>query len=40
MLLTQAPSVRGTITANGKPVANATVIVLGGAEYTTRTDAM
>jgi hypothetical protein len=39
MLMTQAPPVRGTITANGKPVANATVIVLGGAEYTTRTDA-
>lgn len=39
MLLAQAPSVRGTITANGKPVANATVIILGGAEYTTKTDA-
>jgi len=39
ILLTQAPSVRGTITANGKPVANATVVVLGAAEYTTRTDA-
>ncbi|HEX9459718.1 MAG TPA: carboxypeptidase regulatory-like domain-containing protein, partial [Thermoanaerobaculia bacterium] len=39
MLLTQAPSVRGTITANGKPVANATVIILGGGEYTTKTDA-
>ena len=38
MLLTQAPNVRGTITANGKPVANATVIILGGAEYTTKTD--
>lgn len=39
ILLTQAPSVRGTITSNGKPVANATVVVLGVAEYTTRTDA-
>jgi hypothetical protein len=39
MLLTQAPSVRGTITANGKPVPNATVTVLGGAEFTTKTDA-
>jgi len=39
LLLTQAPSVRGTITANGKPVANATVVILGGAEYTTKTDA-
>jgi len=39
MLLTQAPPVRGTITANGKPVANATVIIIGGAEYTTKTDA-
>jgi protocatechuate 3,4-dioxygenase beta subunit len=39
MLLTQATSVRGTITANGKPVANATVIILGGAEFTTKTDA-
>ena len=39
MLLTQAPMVRGTITANGKPVANATVAIFGGAEYTTKTDA-
>src|SRR3954453_19386804 len=40
MLLTQAPNVRGTITANGKPVANATVIVTGaGGEYMTKTDA-
>jgi len=39
MLLTAASSVRGTITANGKPVANATVVFLGTAEYTTRTDA-
>ncbi|MEA2327861.1 MAG: large repetitive protein, partial [Thermoanaerobaculia bacterium] len=41
MLLTQAANVRGTITANGKPVANATVSFLGGigAEYTTKTDA-
>jgi uncharacterized GH25 family protein len=39
MLLTQAPNVRGTITANGKPVPNATVSLLGGAEYTTKTDA-
>jgi len=39
ILLSQANSVRGTITANGKPVANATVIILGGAELTTKTDA-
>jgi large repetitive protein len=39
MLLTQAPAVRGTITGGGKPVANATVVILGGAEYTTKTDA-
>lgn len=39
MLMTQAPAVRGTITANGKPLANATVVVLGAAEYTTKTDA-
>jgi hypothetical protein len=39
ILLTQAAAVRGTITANGKPVANATVVVLGGSEYTTKTDA-
>jgi len=39
MLLTQAPTVRGTITASGKPLANASVIILGGAEYTTKTDA-
>jgi hypothetical protein len=39
MLLTQAPMVRGTITANGKPVANATVSFLGGSEFTTKTDA-
>lgn len=38
MLMTQAPDVRGTITANGKPVANATVVVLGTTEYTTKTD--
>lgn len=39
ILMTQAPSVRGTITANGKPVANATVILTGGPEYVTKTDA-
>jgi uncharacterized GH25 family protein len=39
MLLTQAGPVRGTVTANGKPVANATVVILGGAEYVTKTDA-
>jgi protocatechuate 3,4-dioxygenase beta subunit len=40
MLLTQAPNVRGTITANGKAVANATVIITGpGGEYITKTDA-
>src|SRR5437879_2738941 len=40
MLLTQAPNVRGTITANGKPVANATVAILSGiAEFITKTDA-
>jgi uncharacterized GH25 family protein len=39
MLLTQAPMVRGTITANAKPVANATVALFGGAEFTTKTDA-
>jgi|GEM_PF-270085 len=39
LLLTQAPQVRGTITAGGKPVANATVVILGGGEYTTKTDA-
>jgi hypothetical protein len=39
ILLTQAPMVRGTITASGKPVANATVSFLGGAEFTTKTDA-
>jgi protocatechuate 3,4-dioxygenase beta subunit len=39
ILLTQVAPVRGTITANGKPVANATVVVLGGAEYITKTDA-
>jgi hypothetical protein len=39
ILLTQAPMVRGTITANGKPVANATVSLFGGAEFTTKTDA-
>src|SRR4051794_10351936 len=38
VLLTQAPTVRGTITANGKPVANATVSLLGGSEFTTKTD--
>jgi len=41
MLLTQAPMVRGTITANGKPVANATVAFFSGGsdEFTTKTDA-
>jgi hypothetical protein len=45
ILLTQASSVRGTITANGKPVANATVALYGNGgnggngEYTTKTDA-
>jgi hypothetical protein len=39
LLLTQAPMVRGTITANGKPVANATVALFGGAEFTAKTDA-
>jgi len=40
ILLTQAAPVRGTITANGQPVANATVILFGGgAEYSTQTDA-
>jgi hypothetical protein len=39
LLLTQAPMVRGTITANGKPLPNATVVLLGGAEFTTKTDA-
>jgi uncharacterized GH25 family protein len=39
LLLTQAPMVRGTITANGKPVANATVSFLGASEFTTKTDA-
>lgn len=39
MLLTQAPPVRGTITANGKPVPNATVILIGSGEYDTKTDA-
>jgi large repetitive protein len=40
ILLTQAAPVHGTITANGKAVANATVILFGGgAEYTTQTDA-
>jgi uncharacterized GH25 family protein/protocatechuate 3,4-dioxygenase beta subunit len=39
MLLTQAPMVRGTITANGKPVPNATVSLLGASEFTTKTDA-
>jgi hypothetical protein len=38
VLLQQAAPVRGTITANGKPVANATVVVLGGGELTTKTD--
>ncbi|MEA2236980.1 MAG: large repetitive protein [Thermoanaerobaculia bacterium] len=41
ILLTQAPSVRGTITAAGKPVANATVALFGGGgngEYTAKTD--
>ena len=39
VLLTQAPTVRGTITANGKPVPNATVFLLGSSEFTTKTDA-
>jgi protocatechuate 3,4-dioxygenase beta subunit len=39
ILLPQAATVRGTITANGKPVPNATVVLLGGSEYTTKTDA-
>ena len=39
MLLTQAPMVRGTITANGKPVANATVNLSGGGEFIAKTDA-
>ncbi|MDP9361418.1 MAG: carboxypeptidase-like regulatory domain-containing protein [Acidobacteriota bacterium] len=39
ILLTQAPIVRGTITANGKPVANATVAIFGNSEYTAKTDA-
>ncbi|HEV7573037.1 MAG TPA: carboxypeptidase regulatory-like domain-containing protein [Thermoanaerobaculia bacterium] len=39
LLLSQAPMVRGTITANGKPVPNATVSLFGGAEFTTKTDA-
>ena len=39
ILLTQAASVRGTITASGKPVANATVALYGTGEYTTKTDA-
>ncbi len=39
ILLQQALPIRGTITANGKPVANATVVILGGAELTTKTDA-
>ncbi|HSY47283.1 MAG TPA: carboxypeptidase regulatory-like domain-containing protein [Thermoanaerobaculia bacterium] len=39
ILLPQAASVHGTVTASGKPVANATVILLGGAEYITTTDA-
>lgn len=39
ILLSQLPTVRGTITANGKPVGNATVILLGGPELTTKTDA-
>ena len=38
ILLPQAPMVRGTITANGKPVANATVAIFGAAEYITKTD--
>ena len=39
LLMTQASPVRGTITANGKPAANATVVILGATEYTTKTDA-
>jgi len=39
IMLSQAATVRGTITANGKPVPNATVVILGGAEYITKTDA-
>src|SRR3954453_5263109 len=39
VLLTQAPMVRGTITANGKPVPNATVYLQGSSEFATKTDA-
>ena len=39
ILLIQAAPVRGTITANGKPVPNATVAIYGTAEYVTKTDA-
>ena len=41
MLLTQAPMVRGTITASGKPIPNATVTFSSGGsdEFTTKTDA-
>src|SRR2546430_7203249 len=35
----RALNVRGMISAGGKPVPNATVILLGGAEFTTKTDA-
>ncbi len=39
ILLAQAAPVRGTITANGKPVPNATVAIYSGTgEYTTKTD--
>jgi protocatechuate 3,4-dioxygenase beta subunit len=36
--LTSAPTVTGKITAGGKPVAGAVVVLLGGAEYVTTTD--
>lgn len=39
ILLTQAARVRGTITAGGKPVANATVAIYGNTDFTTKTDA-
>lgn len=37
--LTAAPTVKGTITAGGKPVAGAVVVLIGGAEYAAITDA-
>ena len=39
ILLAQAPPVRGTITASGKPVANATVAIYGSGELIMKTDA-